>query len=226
MKSKILSLEVRNKIYNFISDNPGTYPGAIEKKLGIPRTTLDYHLRFLERKNLVNIDSDGLYNRYYITGLTSQTNKKILGVLRKKTHCEIILYLLCTGIASQIQLCKELEKNPSTIASTVSCLIEKDILEEVKKNKDNTFETKYKNKIIRDQKGREIIYRLKNPEEIHNLILTYKSSLLNDNISRSMFNYLKLFASGEVPKKRYCNAKTINNFESILHDVFPHPYYC
>jgi len=227
MKKDTVTLVTRHKIYNFILENPGTFPGVIGKKLDIPRTTLEYHLRFLEKNDLISFESDGLFHRYYVTEFAGYKNKKILSILRKRTCWEVVLYLLGAGISSQIQLCRELEKNPSTIASSISYLLEQDIIEEMKRSKDNVYETKFKNKIILNTTGREIIYRLKNPREIYDLILVYKKSLSDENSYKNIFIFYNFFESVGTPKTRDYISKVLDNlYENIIQDIFPHPYHC
>ena len=59
----ILELETRRKIYDFIQKFPGLHVREISRRLEIPFSTLQYHLRFLEKRELVKAKDDGKYIR-------------------------------------------------------------------------------------------------------------------------------------------------------------------
>ena len=46
-RNVILELEKRRKIYNYILTNPGLHFNEIVRGLQIPKTTLEYHLNYL-----------------------------------------------------------------------------------------------------------------------------------------------------------------------------------
>ena len=61
---------------------PGLHFREISRILNIPKTTLDYHLRILEKKELIISECNGRYVRYFVKNNVSEQDKKILGILR------------------------------------------------------------------------------------------------------------------------------------------------
>ncbi len=74
-----------------------------------------YHLKYLVKREFIVTKKEGRYQRYFIAKKVGNNDKKTLGVLREKTPRDIILYLLCNVGDSQIEISKNLNKNPKTI---------------------------------------------------------------------------------------------------------------
>jgi len=55
MKQKdLMSLKTRKIIYNYILKNPGAHFREISRENNIPLTTINYHLRYLQKYNLLD----------------------------------------------------------------------------------------------------------------------------------------------------------------------------
>lgn len=63
--NKILKSETRKQIYNFILKYRGLRLREVSRKLKIPMSTLNYHLRYLEKYGLIVINSEEIYERFY-----------------------------------------------------------------------------------------------------------------------------------------------------------------
>ena len=61
----VLKLEIRKKIYNHILNYPGIHERQISRDLEIPLSTVDYHLYFLKKRNLISAIKTEGYVRYY-----------------------------------------------------------------------------------------------------------------------------------------------------------------
>ena len=64
---KTLDLKNRRQIFSFIRKYPGIYLRKLSRKLNIPKTTLIYHLDYLEKRGYTEKKNEGKYTRYYIT---------------------------------------------------------------------------------------------------------------------------------------------------------------
>ena len=111
----ILQLEIRQKIYRYISKNPGIHLREISRQMTIPKSTLKYHLKYLYKKGLITTKSEKRYKRYYIINKLGTKEKEILNLLRQKVTRDILLYLMFYIVSSEIELSKVLEKHPATI---------------------------------------------------------------------------------------------------------------
>ncbi|XRP96647.1 winged helix-turn-helix transcriptional regulator [Methanocaldococcus sp. 16A] len=161
-----LELELRRKIYNLIKKHPGIHFRELERKLNIATGNLQYHLQYLEKKNLIKSENDGGYVRYFPKDCQLDENeKKIMSFLRRRTSRYIILYLLSRESTNNKNIAKDLNLSPSTVSWHLNNLINAGIVE--------------KEKI-----GRESFFKIKNPEKIVNILITYRESFLDKIIDR------------------------------------------
>ena len=82
-KEEILENERRQKIYAAIKKNPGLHIRELQRLLDIPLASLQYHLNYMARRNVIVEEKAEHYTRYYCTPLDPE-DKKILSVLRQK----------------------------------------------------------------------------------------------------------------------------------------------
>jgi len=168
-----IELETRQKIYNFIQKHPGVHEREISRRLNIPLSTIDYHLHFLSKRQLISPSQDGHYKKYYTTGKISVKEKKILGILRQKPKRIIIIFLLLNPNSPHKKICRYLNLSASTTTFHLNKLVEFEII--------NKFPI-----------GRETIYYIKNPEYISDLLITYKKSFVDDMVQRFSDSWLEL----------------------------------
>ena len=68
-KDDVMDQETRGMIRGYIMANPGEHYNAIKRSLDLKNGTLAYHLKTLERENLVKSARDGRYKRFYPAGM-------------------------------------------------------------------------------------------------------------------------------------------------------------
>ena len=127
---------------------------------------------------------------------------------------------------SQIELSKELKKDPKAINYHLKKLLKLDILEIVE-IKDGVFSPNYsqKMKLKYKRKSREKIYQLKNPFLLYKIINFYKGSLFDNGDAKA---FLEVFNfSIEV----YSKLKRVNDnmyhkreYTEIYYRMFPLPF--
>ena len=195
-KSDLLELETRRMIYNNIFQHPGLHIRELCRKLQIPKSSLNYHLIFLEKNGLLCFRYDGRYARYYPVEGINEADKKILGVLRQKVPRKIVLFLMTRPYSSRSEICEYLKKRPSTISFHLKKLVNVGIVEY-------------------SQKGRELTYLVYSDGLVVNLLIRYDKSLLDNNSSMSVLDFLDKTVSD------YCIDRVIE----VGWDIFPHPYH-
>src|SRR3977135_4044154 len=88
----ILAVRTRKDLYEFVRRNPGFHLRELSRSLNLSITLADYHLRFLEKHDLITSSMDGEYKRFYprsTPGLSdsrpalTDADRQILGVLRQ-----------------------------------------------------------------------------------------------------------------------------------------------
>ena len=222
----ILDFEQRQKIYNYISKNPGIHKIEIARKLNIPYTTLSYHLKYLLKLDLIENKFDGKYKRFYSIENMGAEEKKIISLLRKKVTCKIILYLLFSISFSQIELSKELNLHPSTVSFHLQKMIDLDIIEKAS-IENGCVNPNINYYINRKPVGREIIYRRKNQKVINiifKVLIKYKSNLPNKKIIDSYLHYLSEVDSIKVPKKIRSVDDQFNSLLDSVQTLFSPPF--
>lgn len=84
-KKMVLDHETRGMIRGYIIANPGDHFTSIKKQIGLKNGTLAYHLKILERENIIKSKRDGVFKRFY------PTNVKISPEMIHMSKQEVIL---------------------------------------------------------------------------------------------------------------------------------------
>lgn len=224
---KIMDLEKRKCIYQFILKHPGLHFRELVRKLRIPRSTLSYHIRSLEKRGLIITKHQGVYSRYYIANNLGSFEKKLLHIIRRDTPRNILLQILSYGGgASQIQLSRDLEKHPTTIEFHLKRFLDMNVIEPASINKEgfNIGSQSDPCFVEHPPVGKETIYRLKVPYIlIYDLLLVYrKKKVIEDDCFDALVTYMKFVSPGPTNVKRVKTEKGImERFEKMLYDLFP-----
>jgi len=117
-------LNTRQRILRRIETNPGTYLRELERDLGIPLSTLNYHLRFLEKNALVTTLTEGGRKTYFVrkkiqreqSQIVSESDKRIMALARQTTPLRILLFLLDFGSASLGDISSGVGASPSRLS--------------------------------------------------------------------------------------------------------------
>jgi len=91
--STLLNQTTRMDIYNFIIDNPGLHFRALSDYLRLPIGVLQYHLGLLVNGGLLSTYQNGRYKRYFESKRFTETEMKVISVLRNGTSGKILIAL-------------------------------------------------------------------------------------------------------------------------------------
>ena len=171
-KKDILELEKRRKIYNYILTNPGLHVRELSRKLKIPKTTLKYHLRYLEIKQLLNSETKGKCVRYFAKFEIGSYDKRILSIIRQKIPRWIIFISFLYDEVYINEISYALEIPLTTVFFHLKKLKGLNIIKSQKKNK-------------------RAVYSLQNRSYIYDIIIRYKESLADDPIFSAFLLYIK-----------------------------------
>ena len=144
-KGGIFDNNIRTNIYEFILKNPGLHMSALSRKMNIPKSTLNYHLKCLIDDDYINQKHDGKYIRYYVRNTIGEHEKKLINIIRQYVPLRILLLLFLEPNATQKQIGKYLDRHPTTISFHMDKLIEIGLIESI-------------------SCGNHIRYQLKNPK--------------------------------------------------------------
>jgi len=162
---RIQGLEQRQQIYEHIVRFPGSHFREIQRHLKLPVGTLQYHLQNLMEDKLVISKKDGEYLRYYVIGLLTDMERKLLSLLRQKPIRHIAILLLTSKELNHKKLVSGLKLSPATTSWYLNKMLESRI---VKKRR----------------VGKEVLYSLSRPEDVAKVITAYRSSFLDAIVDR------------------------------------------
>lgn len=167
-------IEIRKKIYNYISTHPGINKNEISSQLNIQKNIVDNNLNFLEKLGLISSDKEKNEVLYYIPKKIDEFDKKIISLIKQDVPFKIIIYLLLNPNSSHINICRYLRRHPETIGFHLKKLMDTDI-------------------VICIPNGRERYYKVKNEDTIIDLIYKYKDSCFDDTLDYLDYNKFKLY---------------------------------
>lgn len=125
MDEEILAVKTRKALYDFVRRNPGFHLREISRALNLSITLADYHLRFLEKHDLVLSAMDGEYKRFYPRSQPGQEDarpalteeqKQILAFLRQPVPLRVIAYLMERESATHKEILEQVPVSPSTLS--------------------------------------------------------------------------------------------------------------
>jgi predicted transcriptional regulator len=125
MDEDVLAVEARRRLYEFVRNNPGFHLREIARALDLSITLADYHLRFLEKHELVSASMDGEYKRYYprsVPGAADErpaltdAQKVILAFLRQPVPLRVLAFLMERESASHKEMLERVPVSPSTLS--------------------------------------------------------------------------------------------------------------
>ena len=221
----ILLLSTRRDIYQCILKSPGLHLREISRRLDMPLNTIKYHLHILQKRGLIIEKIEGRYHRYYIINKIGAREKKLINLLREDIPRTIILYLMIHYWSSQVDISKSLQKHPTTIEHHLKKLMDLEIIQQVKPNNGKVYQETVPKIIECEIVGREKVIMLKNPQQIYDLLITYKHNIIEDTISEHLFEFLNYFQTAGQPKKVIAPKKWEQAWDDIIWEIFPHPYH-
>ena len=160
-----LELETRRRIYQFLQKLPGAHMREIGRELAIPMGTLEYHLHYLVKANLLTTRQDPRYTRYFPTGELSRRDKDVLALLRQKVPRQIAAHLLLAPGSSHGALLEKFALAASTLSFHLKKLVAAGIVEQQKA-------------------GRENLYRVVEPDLVAKVLVQHRESFFDDVIDR------------------------------------------
>ena len=125
MDEEVLAVKTRRELYQYVRSNPGFHLREIARVLNLSITLADYHLRFLEKNELVSWTMDGEYKRYYPRSLPGDTaarpalsddEKRVLAYLRQPVPFRVLAFLMEREAATHKENHEYVPVSPSTLS--------------------------------------------------------------------------------------------------------------
>jgi predicted transcriptional regulator len=169
-KDEILENENRRKIYRVITSNPGIHLRELQRVLDMPLSTVDYHLNYMAKKEIILRDQNKGIIRYFAKPFDEE-EKRIVSALRQKRMREIVFIILRHHKTRFKLLLDQLQVPRSTLAFYLKYLVEHGIL-------------------IRERVGIEHIYRLIDEDRVAKILITYRTSFIDKVVDKVMNTWL------------------------------------
>ncbi len=125
MDEEVLAVKTRRELYQYVRSNPGFHLRELARVLNLSITLADYHLRFLEKNDLVSWTMDGEYKRYYPRSLPgdaaarpalSDDEKRVLAYLRQPVPFRVLAFLMERDAATHKEILEHVPVSPSTLS--------------------------------------------------------------------------------------------------------------
>jgi predicted transcriptional regulator len=164
-------LDTRKRIFETIRSSPGIHLRELERSLGIAVGSLQYHLHYMQKKNLISSQKDEQFIRYFVKNKDlNESDRTVMSFLRKKACRHILIALMeYPGLNN-----KDISSVVNLAPSTVSWHLNKMVASGVVK--------KYVN-------GRESNFEVIDPEQVAELMISYKASFFD----RLLDNFVEMW---------------------------------
>jgi predicted transcriptional regulator len=172
MDDKTLTLKNRRDLYQYINKNPGMHLRAMGRALKISLGDIRYHLDYLEKKDLISSQKGEYKKTYFSATDIHHGDRDTLALLRQDSPRKILLFLINHPSAHFKDIQQELKKSKSTISFHLNKLTKCGIIEV-------------------DTEENKKVYSITNKDQIIRLLITYRSSFLDDTIDRVVDMWLR-----------------------------------
>ena len=187
-----LELPIRRKIYDEISRTPGIYFRDLQRRLGLPVGSLDYHLHYMEARGIVVSRQGERYNRYYISGTTVEEDRKIMAALRIGGQRRILMRLLLHPGLTIKEISDGVGLSPGAVAFHIK---RRFILGVVKKGvAPAAQDVGGAGACCSDTAGgaRSACYIVSDPDKAAGLLVKYKPGFLDSGVDRFVESWVEL----------------------------------
>ncbi len=118
----------RDKIFAYISNNPGSHLRKISRDLDMHLSTLRYHLDHLEKKGSIVSHKQSNLKIYFVSGRLNTEEKALAQFLQQKRFRDIIMVLIESPGSTSSQIADRLSMSHSTASKYINILEDRSIL--------------------------------------------------------------------------------------------------
>lgn len=156
-----LALSRRRKIFEHISEHPGTYLREMERNLELSVGDLQYHLQQLEKSELISAHDDGKRKGYFVNKDVQFIDRAMLSVLKLKTPRRIVTFLLLNPNSSFKEILAEFTFTKGALSFHLKRLTKAGMLQKSKLENQN-------------------IYSIIDEERVSQMLITYSSGIMDE----------------------------------------------
>lgn len=161
-----LALKSRQKLFELIRNDPGLHFREIQRRTGLAVGALQYHLSYLEKKNLLKVESSENTKRYFALQVNRIAGEEIAMPLLRQEKVRHLLLALLTSKNKTLYELSDITGIPySSSSRAMERLVSAGLVERVKKNKDTTF-------------------KVTDPDNLSRMLVQYKSGFLDELVDQ------------------------------------------
>ncbi len=129
-KDKVLEHDGRERVYELIKNEPGVATNNLADKVEFGWSTLTYHLRVLERTEMIVSVRDGRHKRFFdrTSGRYANGRKHLVSVLKNESTRDIATYILREPGTTQKEVGEAFGLAPSSVHWHVERLTEAELV--------------------------------------------------------------------------------------------------
>jgi predicted transcriptional regulator len=127
--------DARDRILQFIRENPGCHLRKIKDELDLAMGTVQYHLDRLEKAGRITSQKQSLHKFYFLVGAFEENEKHILEVLSNETAREILMFIIEQKYPSQSEISKHIGISSPSISWQIKRLQDYRVIDEIKEGK-------------------------------------------------------------------------------------------
>ena len=120
--------ETRKKLFHVISKYPGLNLSRISEMLNLSVPLLLYHLRYLEKYELITVEREKGFSRCYAKGDVGVNDRKKLSILQQETPLRIVVYLLKYPYSRHKDILNNFAMSKSTLSYHLTKLVNHEII--------------------------------------------------------------------------------------------------
>ncbi len=161
MEDQALELQCRKRIFEYLTINPGVHFRELQRALKMPVGALDYHLKYLVKREILIAREEGHYTRYYPRDRFDPASKAILSFLRQDLPRGILLFLLRRQGSTHGEILGSFAVTGATLSYHLKRMVAAGI-------------------VASRKEGRETRFEVLDPEKVADLLITYRRSFLDE----------------------------------------------
>ena len=138
-EEQALELDTRRRIYRFLEEVPGAHFREVHRRLDIPTSVVEYHLKYLENRDMGVSKMEGRYKRYYIQGRMGSADKGLMSLLRQKVPRHIVMHIALNPGVNHRELTEAVSISPSTLSYHMKKLVSKEVVRQEREGRQNRY---------------------------------------------------------------------------------------
>ncbi len=165
-------LQTRKTVYEAIVRSPGIHLREIERATNLPLGVVRYHVDRLQREDLIFVQEDRYYKRFFPRGKIPNVPTETFAVLHQESLRKIVLHLLEHPGSNHSAMKEALGLPASTLSTYLTILVEKRV-------------------VRRERQGKENLYFVVDEESVMKVLIVYRPNFLDRLVDHAIELYLE-----------------------------------